>query len=300
MTTPHLTTPHLVFSLGTSVSLRTPHGAYLAGAVGVVVRQPLEGGPTLYGVQFPSGDVLEINRVHLGIRRKETEALPAITKDLSPFVQYRCVMGSRAFGLNTPDSDTDLRGFYLPPARLQWGLQEVPEQLEGDEQTYWEARKFLLLALKANPNVLECLYSPLPLTVTPLAQELLDIRGAFLSRLVYQTYNGYVMGQFKKLDSDLRNYGEVRPKHVMHLLRLLLSGIHALNHGEVLVDVGELRPTLLAVKTGEMNWQETNAWRLALHKEFDQAYEQTKLPERPDYAKVEQWLVRARKAALDW
>ena len=47
-----------------------------------------------------------------------------------------------------------------------------------------ENEKFLVLALQANPNVLECLYTPLVETVTPLAQELLAMREVFLSRLV--------------------------------------------------------------------------------------------------------------------
>ena len=41
-----------------------------------------------------------------------------------------------------------------------------------------------------------------------------------MSRLVYQTYNGYVLSQFKKLQADIRSTGDVRWKHVMHLLRL--------------------------------------------------------------------------------
>jgi hypothetical protein len=56
------------------------------------------------------------------------------------------------------------------------------------------------------------------------AREMLDMRSAFLSKMVYQTYNGYVMSQFKKLQADLRNKGEVKWKHVMHLIRLLISG----------------------------------------------------------------------------
>ena len=54
----------------------------------------------------------------------------------------------------------------------------MPEQLENDEtqEAYWELQKFLTLALKANPNVLECLYTPLVEHATPLAQELLDMR----------------------------------------------------------------------------------------------------------------------------
>lgn len=285
---------------GTSVTLRTPQGHHPAGAVGVVARAPGQDSPSVYGVQFPDGALLDVNRVHVGVRRKEAEALPADDTDYFPYVQYRCVMGSRAFGLDTAGSDTDLRGFYLPPATAHWSLGGVPEQLERGEEVYWEARKFVLLALKANPNVLEVLYSPQVLTVTPTAQALLDIRGAFLSRLVYQTYGGYVMSQFGRLEADRRNHGDIRPKHVMHLLRLLLSGIHILTTGEVLVDVGEHRAALLAVKSGELSWEETGRWRLDLHRAFDDAYAQTHLPERPDYARAEAWLIGARQAALEW
>jgi len=145
-------------------------------------------------------------------------------------VIFQCVIGSRAYGLETEDSDTDRRGFYLPPAELQWSLYGVPEQLECDEtqEAYWEIQKFLILALKANPNVLECLYSPLVEKATPLAQELIGMRSAFLSRMVYQTFNGYVMSQFKKMQADIRNQGQVKWKHVMHLLRLLMAGITVL------------------------------------------------------------------------
>ncbi len=50
------------------------------------------------------------------------------------------------------------------PAELHWSLYGVPEQLENEEtqEAYWELQKFIVLALKANPNVLECLYSIAP------------------------------------------------------------------------------------------------------------------------------------------
>ena len=66
---------------------------------------------------------------------------------------------------------------------------------------------------------------------TALALELLDMRAAFLSKLIYQTYNGYVMSQFKKLEQDLRNRGEIKWKHAMHLIRLLLEGVSVLREG---------------------------------------------------------------------
>ena len=125
------------------------------------------------------------------------------------------------------------------------------------------------------------------------------MRSTFLSRLVYQTYNGYVMSQFKKMQADLRNQGRVKWKHVMHLLRLLISGIHVLREGLVPVRVDEFRAELLAIKQGEVAWEETEQWRLSLHKEFDQALAATKLPDRPDYERANDFLVKARRLALE-
>jgi hypothetical protein len=215
-------------------------------------------------------------------------------------VIYRCVIGSRAYGLETEDSDTDRRGIYLPPADLHWSLYGVPEQLENEEtqESYWELQKFLIMALKGNPNILECLYTPVVEHATPLAQELLDMRSVFLSRLVYQTYNGYVMSQFKRMQADIRNHGQVKWKHVMHLIRLLLSGIHVLREATVPVDVGGHREELLAIKAGDMPWDDVESWRLRLHQQFDHALEQTALPERPDYEWANDFLVRARRLAV--
>ena len=176
----------------------------------------------------------------------------------------------------------------------------VPEQLENDEtqEVYWELQKFIVLALKANPNVLECLYSPIVEDVTPLGEELLAMREAFLSKLVFQTFSGYVASQFKKMQTDIRNQGRVKWKHVMHLIRLLLSGAHVLREGVMIVDVGEHRESLLRIKHGEMLFGETDEWRKRLQSEFESAFKTTTLPERPDYERANAFLVNARRQAI--
>ena len=156
----------------------------------------------------------------------------------------------------------------------------------------------MTLALKANPNVLECLYSPIIEHATPLAEELLAMRDAFLSRLIYQTYNGYVMSQFKKLRARLDSGREIKPKHAMHLIRLLLSGIIALRTGEIPLNVEQHREPLRAIRNGHMPWPEIDAWRLELHREFDAAREQTVLPERPDYERANALLIKARRMSI--
>jgi hypothetical protein len=79
--------------------------------------------------------------------------------------------------------------------------------------------------------------------------------------MIFQTFNGYAMSQFKKIEQDIRNHGEVRWKHAMHLLRLLLTGATTLRTGNVPVRVEAHRDRLLAVKRGEMPWAEVDAWR---------------------------------------
>lgn len=302
---------HLILPTGTQVvtrvEIKNSAGEILCprGAVGEIIKSP-DDGTHSYRVRFLNGVEAALQRHEMTIRKQYQQAATQPDEDaladfnLYDFVIYRCIVGSRAFGLESEESDTDRRGIYLPPAEMQWSLYGAPEQLENEatQECYWELRKFLILALKANPNILECLYTPLVEMATPIAQELLAIRECFLSKLVYQTYNGYVMSQFKKLEQDLRATGAIRWKHAMHLIRLLISGVTVLKEGYVPVKVAEHRELLLAIKRGEVEWDEVNRLRLGLHKDFDLAFANTSLPERPDYESANAYLIKARRSMV--
>jgi uncharacterized protein len=66
----------------------------------------------------------------------------------------------------------------------------------------------------------------------------------------------------------------------------------------VLVRVEEQRENLLAIRRGEMPWEEVEDWRKRLHHEFNAASETTTLPERPDYERADAFLIEARRLAL--
>lgn len=281
---------HLVIPAGTKVI--TPGDQ----RVGVIIHSPATPEYS-YRVRFADGEEGTYQRKDLTIFKHADDEIPIQLEhqSLLRFVIFRCIVGSTAFGLNDKNSDIDRRGFYLPPAELHWGLAGVPEQLEtGQEECYWEIEKFIRLALKGNPNILECLYSPLIETCTPLASELIEMRHIFLSRHIHRTYNSYVLSQFKKLEQDLRNQHGIRWKHVMHLIRLLLSAIAILEDGFVTIRVHEHREQLLAIRRGEVPWQHVEHWRLSLHKALDRAMETTTLPEHPDYTRANDFLLRAR------
>lgn len=275
------------------------------GTVAVVIESS-ENESTIHQLRFPNGREHSVDASDLTslVHFKDASAGQTITEpetDLFDFVVFQCVIGSRAYGLDSDESDVDRRGFFLPPADRHWSLKSVPEQITCDEtqEQYWEIQKFITLALKANPNVLECLYSPIVERTTPLVDELLNIKSIFLSQLIYQTYNGYVMSQFKKMQAGLHKYGQAKPKHVMHLIRLLLSGIQVLRTGTLNVAVTVEKERLLAIRNGQMPWEESESWRKQLHTQFDQAFKTTPLPEHPDYQAANNFLIKARRFAAN-
>jgi predicted nucleotidyltransferase len=305
-----LRSPNILLPAGTQIVVRgdrSMHGRVVtAGSVGTVIEAPADA-THAYRIRFPDGSEVMLSRSEMSIR-KHAQAVPSVDvegmfegSNLETYIIYSCIVGSQAFGLAQAGSDVDRRGIYLPPARLHWSLFGIPEQIENREreEVFWELEKFMVLALKANPNILECLYTPLVEIVRPPADQLLLMRDIFLSRLVYQTYNGYVLSQFKRLERGLRATGEIRWKHAMHLIRLLLSGIAILQHGLVHVDVGPERERLLLIREGETSWDEVEVWRRKLHATFESAFTESRLPERPDYARANAFLITARRSMVD-
>jgi predicted nucleotidyltransferase len=242
-------------------------------------------------------------RKHGGASRLE-EALGFDYTATPEFVEgnvlYSCVVGSTAFGMSTPESDSDVRGVFQLPADSYRSLVDPPKlvrrERNGGDEEYWELRHFLDMALKANPNIIETLYTPIFVCHNDIGRELLRNRSRLLSRRAYETYNGYVASQYRKIEQDLRTKGEVKRKHAMHLIRLLLSGIHLMRHGIPLIDVGPYRDSLFAIKSGEMPWSQVLSWRSLLSVEFEAEYAETTLPLDPDFTWANDFLIRARKS----
>ena len=284
------------------VAVPAAHGVLPRGSVAEIVVVPHDD-QHAYRVRFLNGHEATVRRDELAVLSQVkagglAEVPSAMTeRGLRQHVIYSCVVGSRAYGLDVEGSDTDRRGIYLAPTDLVLSLYEPPPQLEDDEaqECYWELKKFLVLALKANPNVLEVLHSPIVEVSKPAAQELLGMRQAFLSKLVYQTYNGYVLSQFKKMRRSQEVKRDPNWKHAMHLIRLLESGIRILETGTLDLRTAH-REELLEIRAGRRPWSDVDAWRQRLHRQFEEAYAATRLPDRPDYEAVNDYLIRTRTA----
>jgi hypothetical protein len=97
------------------------------GAVGIIARTPA-GTEAHYLIRFPDGFETSFTREQFDILKHFKDRLPARSGADSDFeleqcVVYRCVVGSRAYGLETDTSDTDIRGVPLRLWRMKKGVR---------------------------------------------------------------------------------------------------------------------------------------------------------------------------------
>jgi uncharacterized protein len=115
----------------------------------------------------------------------------------------KCYGGSHAYGLNTPQSDVDIRGICIPPVEYYFGLNNFEQYIENtpDDVTIYSIKKYFQLASKCNPNILEMLYirEEETLKKTALGARIVQERDAFLSTRAVHTYCGYAYAQLKRM-----------------------------------------------------------------------------------------------------
>lgn len=130
--------------------------------------------------------------------------LPPLTIDTlksENFILLECVSGSRAYGLATAQSDTDIKGvFYLPKERY-FGLQsDYTPQVSNpsNDIVYYELGRYIELLLQNNPNMMELLATPDDKVLC--RHPIMDSFQAdwFVSKLCKNTFAGFAHSQIKK------------------------------------------------------------------------------------------------------
>jgi predicted nucleotidyltransferase len=150
---------------------------------------------------------------------------------------FATVSGAHLYGFPSPDSDYDLRGCHVLPAREVVGLdvgRETVESstadggLEVDLVTH-DARKFFALLLKKNGYVLEQVYSPLVVLTTPEHEELKAVARGCVTRHHSHHYIGFAETQWRLFEKE----SPPRVKPLLYVYRVLLTGIRLMRTGEV-------------------------------------------------------------------
>lgn len=211
------------------------------------------------------------------------------------------LVGSRAYGLDHEESDYDYRGIYVGYTSHVLSITKKPKQVltskEPNDCVVYEIEKFLTLALKNNPNILEVLFLPefqYESTLYPDSfKRLVKARRLLLSQRVRDTYSGYAMSQFKRLktreEDGLEGFkSKVKKryhKHALHTFRLLQQGTEILRTGDLTVKV----PNPEELKEISLLPREELYARVEDEVEkFDRI--ETDLPPEPNIQYFERWL----------
>jgi predicted nucleotidyltransferase len=150
---------------------------------------------------------------------------------------FATISGAHLYGFPSPDSDYDLRGVHILPVHEVVGLDPgretieftaVREGLEIDLVTQ-ELKKFFDLLLKKNGYVLEQLFSPLVLKMTPEYEELKAIAKTCITRHHSHHYFGFAETQWKLFLKGR----PPRVKPLLYVYRVLLTGIRLMRSGEI-------------------------------------------------------------------
>jgi hypothetical protein len=275
-------------------------------------------------------------------------------------------------------SDEDRRGVFVLPLPWTTGLVEPPLDLISldGSQTYWEIGKAIRQALRADPNTLEMLCAD-PEVVDPMGEELVAMRGAFLSQEIYGSFGRYALSQLDRLEhnqrlaehrtviigwlqedpeldldvaagrlaeaarieaptrddaiarakdyikqlyrslydqgliaandwaslreaarAELELPRDLRPKNAYNLIRLLDVAIRWLRGEPPTVRVSdELRPTLVAIKRGEVPTADVMALARELTPRLEGARQASPLPKHPDVGRADRVLRAVRTEA---
>lgn len=122
-------------------------------------------------------------------------------KEAEGLLLYKAIVGSKAYGLDLPTSDTDIRGIFLQPNeyRLGFGYKEQINDNKNDI-VYYELNRFVSLLMNNNPNIIENLFTPKDkiLFFDDRVRPLYDNRDAFLTKKIKYTFGGYAVSQIKK------------------------------------------------------------------------------------------------------
>ena len=114
---------------------------------------------------------------------------------------YKTIVGSKAYGLDLPTSDTDIRGIFLQPNEFRLGNGYI-EQVNDDKNdiVYYELNRFVNLLADNNPNIIENLFTPEDkiLLFDDRIKPLYDNRNLFLTKQIQFTFGGYAISQIKK------------------------------------------------------------------------------------------------------
>ena len=226
---------------------------------------------------------------------------------------FKCYAGSRLFGLETENSDTDIFGVCVEPLSHVIGLnsfeqyhfQSHPDGTRASkddvEGTIYSLRKFVRLAMQGNPTIILPLFAPNNMVLREdfVWTWLRDNRDFLLSKNVGARFLGYSRSQShdiveRKTRPELVEAYGYDTKAASHMVRLLVQCFELLVDGTITLPMPEeTRKYILDIKLGKISEEEVFERTTSLEKSIEAQILVTSLPDKPDYEKANKFLINA-------
>jgi uncharacterized protein len=214
------------------------------------------------------------------------------------------LLGSRAYGFETPVSDWDLKGVWIADLKVLLGIDrhpghlrpEAPDDEKPQDTMLYELSSFFALAAKGSASGLETLWAATSLR-SELGERLFERREIFLSALVGNEYLGYAREQINRACGRADEGYDLARKPARHGLRLLEAGRHFCAHGEIMLRPSD--PAAIALAAETLTRDELRERFETERYELERLLAQTDLPAEPDRAAINALAVELRLAAAD-
>ncbi|MBR5125653.1 MAG: nucleotidyltransferase domain-containing protein [Oscillospiraceae bacterium] len=159
------------------------------------------------------------------IRETILQKLEEIERREGVTILHAVESGSRAWGVESPDSDYDVRFIYIRPLEAYLQLQELRDVIEWElddvmDINGWDLKKALIQFHRGNATLFEWANSPVVYKTTPQWQQICDTaKNWFSAKAALHHYRGTARGTFQEfLQGDA-----VRYKKYIYALRPLLA-----------------------------------------------------------------------------
>ena len=222
-----------------------------------------------------------------------------------------CRTGSYLYGTNTPESDEDYTGIFIPDEDYILGWNKNIEQVEvgtnpsgsgrinsvGDiDCTLYSLTKWIKLAARNNPNILELFFTPDNCVIfkNEYGRRLMGSYLLFISQKAYHSFTGCSRDQLYKLKTKKKNEsGRVHlvekygfdTKFALHSLRFMIETIQLMKGGRIEFPLAENR-LLLDIKRGQYTEEEFFKKSDTLAEVCDLAFAKTDIPYAPNHAEI--------------
>lgn len=224
------------------------------------------------------------------------------------------IAGSHAYGTADKNSDIDIRGFIVRSAEdILLSKDFESKRMSAGDICFYSFDKFVAMLAEANPNIIEFFGIHRDAELGVVGKKIQENQAVFISKKIATTFFGFASSEQRRLDKMVHNQVGVTPEKISkcqyHFCRTCRMGAEALLTGEILTDrtnidaeeLKDIKHGCFLKQTGLQIEVDLEWYRLE-HREIERLLKAeflSKLPQTPNYEKINQFIMDTNASVID-